>query len=1461
MFSYNPVHQVVVCHVCKSCIIPGCSSQERHLRAEPHRLSGEELKTTVQLLSSYNLRTVEELREHKPRIEDQCQVIEHLACYGGFYCLQPECQYSTRHFREMRKHMPSIHQIKAAVHEKAALWKEVKLQTYFTGHGRIDYFVVTDNKEKEGVSKQASDSVRLTQPEKELFEKLEKDYKDVKCDLEEQATVVQDIRDSRAERVPWLHDKTQIPPHLTSLEDEEIWSSYKLPPKKELDGDSEDAEDPNLVRILVAAEAVLRDAYRLCSDTSPDRKMTQQRANILNEFYAGASGKADGFRYFKNASTLVTYFTTMKQLLVYYYRVVYSEDGHFTRSQARLEDQRLPREVIQPTAPQIQAMDEIMEALDLGDQEEAELALKHAIRRLYLALICHTVGSVPFKSPVLSFCAMLSRKVRGKGRGLWEEPGNFNSHLSALTWTAQLVLFDYACFQEQDDEDQIPVFLAKICKKFFQQLAETPFGHILQWRLYLFKVGKAAIAKHQARWSLDGQTVEYRGVELQMSQISDLVVSEYQQAYALLHDELLFQATDLIPMESWRLKDDLDLEDFGGSWLSHPSNSEFLEGAELALFRRIQGNAELRAMFLTKAKDGSMVLCSKAMAIYEAHAQEFLKLVLVLAHIPGGPPLRASELLSVMWCNTARQRHLLIWEKLVMIYVQYHKGQQQSGAYKDNIRFLPKAIGDLLLLYIAYVLPLRQLFLRQQTLGALISPYLWAKLDGTVWADGTLSACLTKACARAKVPRLHTSNWRQFAASITKEKFSVKERANFDLEESFGEDIEDELDLVVLAEQSNHTFHTFNHAYAGTTTLTMNTLLHRNYRASESWRIFFRFDHILQGKRPRGASETLSLRMLDASKRSQVRRRGAYAEADLLAVARKLYNAPDLQFRVPGQRNGVLAVMGPQPAEQVVLVIGTGSGKTMVVILGAAIANAGITILVLPMVALRGDMLRRFHEVGIRPLVWSIGCKQSASLVIVSAEAACTQGFLEYCHIKVSKQELARIVVDEGHLTITASDYRPCMAQLGWYVRQIRTQTVWLTATLPPIIQEEFIEHNKLVRPRIIRESTNRPNIKYMVSLETGPGTLVERAANLVRAYWPKKEIFDHSRDKIIIYCRTREEVAQLADILDCPTYTSRSGTEEEKAAIISGWLGNRDQPVIAATSALGIGFDYPFIRWVIHVDGPDRLTDFSQESGRAGRDGSKASSIVLLHAGWKPQVDEHLSADREAMQLYLTQQYCSRAVLSQFLDDQPNWRWCMVGEEVCQVCREPHAEARPLDLKFELAVTRGIQFTGPDEVLRQDHVQDRVLDSYERDLEVMLGSCLYCRILSRKFDHAPGACSRRFHWIHAKNEAYQTRKREEKEWIQRYVACWNCYQPQDLCRAADPEHEETECRFPDMVMPLCYGVYRRPGGSDWLQKHFRRTFQTELEYMLWLGETASLKGNDCIQANCVAALALAELG
>jgi hypothetical protein len=38
---------------------------------------------------------------------------------------------------------------------------------------------------------------------------------------------------------------------------------------------------------------------------------------------------------------------------------------------------------------------------------------------------------------------------RGEGiGGAWHEPGDFNSNLSALTWIAQLTLFDFAGFHK-----------------------------------------------------------------------------------------------------------------------------------------------------------------------------------------------------------------------------------------------------------------------------------------------------------------------------------------------------------------------------------------------------------------------------------------------------------------------------------------------------------------------------------------------------------------------------------------------------------------------------------------------------------------------------------------------------------------------------------------------------------------------------------------------------------------------------------------------------------------------------------------------------------------------------------------------------------------------------------------------------------------------------------------------------
>ena len=146
-------------------------------------------------------------------------------------------------------------------------------------------------KEEERISREGVRKLPLTDLEKACFRTLEEDHQKTKGNIIKQASIVHDFGDSRSARVPWL-ERTDFPFHLGKLKDEEIKSSYELPPQRV---PNTDAKDPDLVRIVAAAEAVLRDAYQLCSDTSSDWKMTQQRANILSEFYARASGKADGF--------------------------------------------------------------------------------------------------------------------------------------------------------------------------------------------------------------------------------------------------------------------------------------------------------------------------------------------------------------------------------------------------------------------------------------------------------------------------------------------------------------------------------------------------------------------------------------------------------------------------------------------------------------------------------------------------------------------------------------------------------------------------------------------------------------------------------------------------------------------------------------------------------------------------------------------------------------------------------------------------------------------------------------------------------------------------------------------------------------------------------------------------------------------------------------------------------------
>ncbi|KAF5573044.1 telomere-associated recq helicase [Fusarium pseudocircinatum] len=286
-----------------------------------------------------------------------------------------------------------------------------------------------------------------SQEEGKLFKDLKANIIQASRDLDKEAEIVQDVKASRANRVPWLIH-TGFPTHLQGLRDTEIISSYALPQSvndnNNASGDSNNNNnregeeeggagntDIDLRRILTAAKSTLRDAYKLYSNKSPDHKMTQQRAKRLSNFRSDdshiSSTKASKFRSFKNESSLTSYFRITKQLLAYYYQVVYRKDSHFTRGD---ESHIVPQDIIKTTPLQQQAIEDVISTLQRRDKaakgretpscdkkegiatrdyNKCNAKLKHTIRKFYISLICQTVRSRPFQSAILSFCAILSQ--------------------------------------------------------------------------------------------------------------------------------------------------------------------------------------------------------------------------------------------------------------------------------------------------------------------------------------------------------------------------------------------------------------------------------------------------------------------------------------------------------------------------------------------------------------------------------------------------------------------------------------------------------------------------------------------------------------------------------------------------------------------------------------------------------------------------------------------------------------------------------------------------------------------------------------------------------------------------------------------------------------------------------------------------------------------------------------------
>lgn len=299
------------------------------------------------------------------------------------------------------------------------------------------------------------------------------------------------------------------------------------------------------------------------------------------------------------------------------------------------------------------------------------------------------------------------------------------------------------------------------------------------------------------------------------------------------------------------------------------------------------------------------------------------------------------------------------------------------------------------------------------------------------------------------------------------------------------------------------------------------------------------------------------------------------------------------------------------------------------------------------------------------------------------------------------------------------------------------------------------------------------------------------------------------------------------------------------------------------ATSALSAGFDYAHVRLVIHISEPTSLVDFAQESGRAGRDGEEAYSLVLLPPRWKPPAAPRTPVEERALYRYLHGQDCRRACLSEYLDPEPYWRQCQADEDVvcdvCGACAAP-APAPSRSASPSPSPEPAIPHTGSAAIQQKQRLAGLELSRYQEDLLAVQGTCLICRAFGDAWDHALQECWRRFEFFEARDRVKDAGREQGRPWIAPFHACYWCYNPQAVCPRADPESGCQSCVYADVVLPLCYGVFYTATGQPWFQGEFPQGAALSIdEFLQWCGQRAWFGGGKAIQGVRVAALALIQ--
>jgi len=318
---------------------------------------------------------------------------------------------------------------------------------------------------------------------------------------------------------------------------------------------------------------------------------------------------------------------------------------------------------------------------------------------------------------------------------------------------------------------------------------------------------------------------------------------------------------------------------------------------------------------------------------------------------------------------------------------------------------------------------------------------------------------------------------------------------------------------------------------------------------------------------------------------------------------------------------GFDAFRGPQAAivghvmegNNAFVLMPTGGGKSLCYQI-PALARSGMGLVVSPLIALMADQVSALRQAGVRAAalnsdlqgedrraLWRDIAGGALDLLYVAPETLLRPDVIEL----LRRTRLSLIAIDEAHcLSQWGHDFRPSYRQLDALAGLFPdTPRMALTATADAPTRAEILAHLKIDASDAFVAGFDRPNIRYAMAAKENSRTQLKRFL----AY--------HAGESGIVYCLSKKKTDEIAAWLRAEGHDAlpyHAGMDKAAREANQTRFRREEAVIMVATIAFGMGIDKPDVRFVAHLDLPGSIEAYYQETGRAGRDGLPADTLML---------------------------------------------------------------------------------------------------------------------------------------------------------------------------------------------------------------------------------------------------------